>query len=90
MKQKALTCRGLRQGEELDSASLRGSESQAALYAIASLTSEMVFMPLPITFTLTTVRMIIYCRIIVSGSCNRVATTQNRTELMATNLKCEE
>lgn len=30
---KALTSRGLRQGEELDSTSLRGSESLAALYA---------------------------------------------------------
>ena len=30
---KALTCRGLRQGEELDSTSLRRSESLAALYA---------------------------------------------------------
>jgi hypothetical protein len=27
-KEKALTCRGLRQGEELDSTSLRGSESR--------------------------------------------------------------
>ena len=32
-KEKALTCRGLRQGEELDSTSLRRSESLAALYA---------------------------------------------------------
>ena len=32
-KKKALTCRGLRQGEELDSTSLRRSESLAALYA---------------------------------------------------------
>jgi len=32
-KKKALTCRGLRQGEELDSASLRRLESLAALYA---------------------------------------------------------
>ena len=31
--EKALTSRGLRQGEELDSASLRRSESLAALYA---------------------------------------------------------
>lgn len=31
--EKALTSRGLRQGEELDSASLRCSESLAALYA---------------------------------------------------------
>ena len=30
---KALTCRGLRQGEELDSTSFRRSESLAALYA---------------------------------------------------------
>jgi hypothetical protein len=35
-KEKALTCRGLRQGEELDSTSLRGSESLAALYANGS------------------------------------------------------
>lgn len=33
---KALTCRGLRQGEELDSTSLRRSESLAALYANGS------------------------------------------------------
>ena len=32
-KEKALTCKGLRQGEELDSTSLRRSESLAALYA---------------------------------------------------------
>lgn len=32
-KEKALTSRELRQGEELDSASLRGLESLAALYA---------------------------------------------------------
>ena len=32
-KKKALTCRGLRQGEELDSASFRRLESLAALYA---------------------------------------------------------
>ena len=32
-KEKALTSRELRQGEELDSASLRHSESLAALYA---------------------------------------------------------
>lgn len=32
-KEKALTCRGLRQGEELDSTSFRRSESLAALYA---------------------------------------------------------
>ena len=35
-KEKALTCRGLRQGEELDSTSLRRSESLAALYANGS------------------------------------------------------
>lgn len=35
-KEKALTYRGLRQGEELDSTSLRGSESLAALYANGS------------------------------------------------------
>ena len=35
-KKKALTCRGLRQGEELDSASLRRSESLAALYAMGN------------------------------------------------------
>ena len=34
--EKALTSRGLRQGEELDSTSLRGSESLAALYANGS------------------------------------------------------
>ena len=33
INEKALTSRGLRQGEELDSASLRRSESLAALYA---------------------------------------------------------
>ena len=33
INEKALTCRGLRQGEELDSTSLRRSESLAALYA---------------------------------------------------------
>lgn len=33
---KALTSRGLRQGEELDSTSLRGSESLAALYAMGN------------------------------------------------------
>ena len=33
---KALTCRGLRQGEELDSTSFRRSESLAALYANGS------------------------------------------------------
>ena len=32
-KEKALTSRGLRQGEELDSTSLRRSESLEALYA---------------------------------------------------------
>ncbi len=32
-KDKALTCRGLQQGEELDSTSLRRLESLAALYA---------------------------------------------------------
>ena len=32
-KEKALTCRGLRQGKELDSTSFRRSESLAALYA---------------------------------------------------------
>lgn len=33
INKKALTCRGLRQGEELDSTSFRRSESLAALYA---------------------------------------------------------
>ena len=36
INEKALTSRGLRQGEELDSTSLRGSESLAALYAMGN------------------------------------------------------
>lgn len=36
INEKALTSRGLRQGEELDSASLRRSESLAALYAMGN------------------------------------------------------